>query len=66
MGGSKRGRLLPVYADLGLDPDPTAMAESADWLHEYTGSCSKRGCPGVMAPANCSTHCCPLGCRWRW
>ena len=34
-----------VYADLGLDPDPAAMAETADWLHEYTGELFERGLP---------------------
>ena len=34
-----------VYADLGLDPDPAAMAETADWLHDYTGELFEGGLP---------------------
>jgi HAD superfamily hydrolase (TIGR01509 family) len=37
VGGSSDGVMKIVYADLGLDPDPTAMARTADWLHDYTG-----------------------------
>ena len=34
-----------VYGDLGLEPDPDAMAESADWLHERTGELFEAGLP---------------------
>jgi HAD superfamily hydrolase (TIGR01509 family) len=34
-----------VYADLGLEPDPVAMAESADWLHDRTGELFEAGLP---------------------
>jgi HAD superfamily hydrolase (TIGR01509 family) len=37
VGGSSDGVMKIVYADLGLEPDPVAMAQTADWLHEYTG-----------------------------
>src|SRR5690242_10558017 len=34
VGGSAETVMRIVYDDLGLDPDPAAMAESADWLHD--------------------------------
>ena len=34
-----------VYDDLGLDPTPESMAESADWLHDYTGELFEQGLP---------------------
>jgi HAD superfamily hydrolase (TIGR01509 family) len=37
VGGSSDGVMKIVYADLGLDPDHAAMAQTADWLHNYTG-----------------------------
>jgi HAD superfamily hydrolase (TIGR01509 family) len=37
VGGSAEGVIRIVYDDLGLNPDPVAMAESADWLHDCTG-----------------------------
>jgi HAD superfamily hydrolase (TIGR01509 family) len=36
VGGSAEDTIRTVYMDLGLDPDPAAMAQSQDWLHEYT------------------------------
>jgi HAD superfamily hydrolase (TIGR01509 family) len=37
--------MATVYADLGLDPEPAAMAESADWLHDRTGELFEAGLP---------------------
>ncbi|MGV0814716.1 HAD family hydrolase [Mycolicibacterium boenickei] len=37
VGGSAETVMRIVFDDIGLDPDPLAMAESAEWLHEYTG-----------------------------
>lgn len=34
-----------VYEDVGLEPDPVAMAESEDWLHDYTGDLFEQGLP---------------------
>ena len=45
VGGSAGSVMATVYADLGLDPDPAAMAESADWLHERTGELFEAGLP---------------------
>ncbi|MBU9765492.1 HAD family phosphatase [Mycobacterium sp. TNTM28] len=45
VGGSAEGVMRIVYDDLGLEPDPAAMAESADWLHEYTGELFAQGLP---------------------
>ena len=36
VGGSAEGTIRTVYTDLGLEPDPAAMAESSRWLHERT------------------------------
>ncbi|MGE2737009.1 HAD family hydrolase [Mycolicibacterium vaccae] len=50
VGGSSETVIGIVYADLGLDPDPAAMAESAKWLHDYTGELFADGlpwCPGA-------------------
>jgi HAD superfamily hydrolase (TIGR01509 family) len=43
VGSSSEGLMRIVYTDLGLDQDPVAMEESADWLHEYTGELFERG-----------------------
>lgn len=51
VGGSSETVIGIVYADLGLDPDPGAMAESAKWLHDYTGELFADGlpwCPGAQ------------------
>jgi HAD superfamily hydrolase (TIGR01509 family) len=45
VGGSSDSVMNAVYADLGLEPDPAAMAESADWLHDYTGELFEAGLP---------------------
>lgn len=45
VGGSAEGVIRIVYDDLGLNPDPVAMAESADWLHDYTGELFDGGLP---------------------
>ncbi len=45
VGGSADSVMRIVYADLGLDPDPTSMAESADWLHDHTGQLFAAGLP---------------------
>jgi len=45
VGGSAESVMAIVYADLRLDPDPAAMTESADWLHERTGELFEAGLP---------------------
>ncbi|WP_441957374.1 HAD family hydrolase [Mycolicibacterium houstonense] len=45
VGGSAETVMRIVYDDLGLEPDPAAMAESADWLHDYTGELFEQGLP---------------------
>ncbi len=45
VGGSAESVMATVYADLRMDPDPAAMAESADWLHERTGELFEAGLP---------------------
>ena len=45
VGGSAESVMTTVYTDLGLDLDPLAMAESADWLHERTGELFEAGLP---------------------
>ncbi|TGD86296.1 HAD family phosphatase [Mycolicibacterium sp. CH28] len=45
VGGSAESVMRIVYADLGLDPDPAHMANSADWLHDYTGELFNAGLP---------------------
>ncbi|WP_209915910.1 HAD family hydrolase [Mycolicibacterium lutetiense] len=45
VGGSSETVMRIVYDDLGLEPDPAAMAESADWLHDYTGELFEQGLP---------------------
>lgn len=45
VGGSAGSVIRIVYDALGLDPDPVAMAESADWLHDYTGDLFDQGLP---------------------
>jgi HAD superfamily hydrolase (TIGR01509 family) len=37
VGSSAENTMRTVYADLGLEPDPGAMAASDRWLHTYTG-----------------------------
>jgi HAD superfamily hydrolase (TIGR01509 family) len=45
VGGSAKNVMDAVYADLGLDPDPIAVAESTDWLHVRTGELFADGLP---------------------
>jgi HAD superfamily hydrolase (TIGR01509 family) len=45
VGGSSDSVMQIVYSDLGLDPNPAAMAESADWLHDHTGELFEAGLP---------------------
>lgn len=50
VGGSSENVMRIVYADLGLEPDPAAMAATADWLHDHTGELFAAGlpwCPGA-------------------
>jgi HAD superfamily hydrolase (TIGR01509 family) len=43
VGSSAQGLMRIVYSDLDLEQDPAAMAESSDWLHDYTGVLFERG-----------------------
>lgn len=45
VGGSAEDTIRAVYADLALDPDPAAMAESDRWLHAYTAELFEDGLP---------------------
>ncbi|OBB19045.1 HAD family hydrolase [Mycobacteriaceae bacterium 1482268.1] len=45
VGSTAENTIRTVYADLGLDHDPTAMAESSRWLHEYTADLFDGGLP---------------------
>jgi HAD superfamily hydrolase (TIGR01509 family) len=45
VGGSAEGVMRIVYTDLGLDLDPDHMADSADWLHDYTAELFDGGLP---------------------
>jgi HAD superfamily hydrolase (TIGR01509 family) len=45
VGGSAEDTIRTVYSDLGLEPDPAAMAESDRWLHAYTGELFEGGLP---------------------
>ena len=45
VGGSAEDTIRTVYTDLGLEPDPAAMAESDRWLHDYTGELFEGGLP---------------------
>ncbi|MGH3563377.1 MAG: HAD family hydrolase [Mycobacterium sp.] len=45
VGGAADTTMRIVYADLGLQPDPAAMAASAHWLHGYTGELFDAGLP---------------------
>ena len=45
VGGSAEATMRIVFADLGLAPDPDAMAETAEWLLDYTGELFARGLP---------------------
>lgn len=59
VGGSAEGVIQIVYTDLQLEPDPEAMAASADWLHDYTGELFARGlpwCPGARELLDALAH----------
>ena len=43
VGGSAKDVMRIVYADLGLPPDPSEMAATADWLHGYTADLFDQG-----------------------
>lgn len=43
VGSSAEGLMRIVYTDLGLEQDPDTMAESSDWLHDYTGVLFEQG-----------------------
>jgi HAD superfamily hydrolase (TIGR01509 family) len=45
VGGSAEDTIRTVYTDLGLQPDPAAMAQSDSWLHEYTAELFDGGLP---------------------
>jgi HAD superfamily hydrolase (TIGR01509 family) len=45
VGGSAEDTIRTVYADLGLQMDPAAMAESIRWLHDYTAELFDAGLP---------------------
>ena len=45
VGGSADDTIRTVYTDLGLEQDPTAMAESDRWLHDYTAELFDGGLP---------------------
>lgn len=43
VGSSSEGLMRIIYSDLGLEHDPVAMEESADWLHDCTGELFEQG-----------------------
>jgi HAD superfamily hydrolase (TIGR01509 family) len=45
VGASAQDTMRIVYSDLGLDPDPGAMAATTDWLHDYTAGLLDQGLP---------------------
>lgn len=45
VGGCAEDTMRIVYDDLGLPLDPADMADSARWLHEYTGELFDAGLP---------------------
>jgi HAD superfamily hydrolase (TIGR01509 family) len=45
VGGSAEDTIRTVYTDLGLEQDPSAMAESDRWLHDYTAQLFDGGLP---------------------
>src|SRR5246127_4909951 len=51
VGGSAKDGTRVVYAALGLPPDPSEMAATADWLHDYTAGLFDQGlswCEGAQ------------------
>jgi len=45
VGASAVETMVTVYSELGLDPDPRAMAESIRWLHDHTAELFDAGLP---------------------
>jgi HAD superfamily hydrolase (TIGR01509 family) len=45
IGGSSETVMQIVYADLGLEPDPADIAQTADWLHEFVAELFETGLP---------------------
>ena len=45
VGGSAEDTIRTVYTDLGLEQDPSAMADSDRWLHDYTAQLFDGGLP---------------------
>lgn len=45
VGASAEETMVTVYAEVGRDPDPAAMAESIRWLHRYTADLFDDGLP---------------------
>ncbi|OBH17334.1 HAD family hydrolase [Mycolicibacter sinensis] len=45
VGGAAENTMRIVYDDLGLPLDPAAMADSANWLHDYTAGLFDTGLP---------------------
>ena len=45
VGSSAENTMRTVFADLGLDPDPAAMAAESRWLHDYTAELFDGGLP---------------------
>jgi HAD superfamily hydrolase (TIGR01509 family) len=45
VGGSAEDTMRTVYADLGLQLEPAAMADSIRWLHDYTAELFDGGLP---------------------
>lgn len=50
VGASAEETMVTVYSEIGLEPDPVAMAESIRWLHDHTARLFDDGlpwCPGA-------------------
>ena len=45
VGAAAEETMVTAYAELGLDPDAAAMAESIRWLHDYTADLFDGGLP---------------------
>jgi HAD superfamily hydrolase (TIGR01509 family) len=45
VGASAEETMVTVYSELGLDPEPAAMAESIRWLHDNTATLFDGGLP---------------------
>ena len=45
VGASAEETMVTVYAELGLEPDPAAMADSIRWLHSHTAELFDGGLP---------------------